>query len=443
MSSTENIVDPHHDTLRGPRFWVGPIVVVTALMAALAYLYLGSMISPADHLRKFPMAIVNQDVGDVMPGSDARRNLGDEITAGILDGIDPERIDMQPMGISAMNSGLDNGTLYGAIVIPSDFTKRTSILAQASVVPGDIEKPIITVYTNPRTGTFGTNITQTIANQAMATVNATIGEQLTRTVEDTLATSAPDLQLSGGSRITLADPINVLTVPHKPLPDNTGAGLSAFYYTLLLILAGFTGGMIVNTMVDQALGFQPAEYGPRFIARETTHLSRMRVLLIKWGIMFVVAMIVSALYLWIGTALGMPFPRALLMWEYGTLAITAVGVTALAVVSIFGQAGLLVNLLLFIVLGLPSSGGTVPLEAMPPLFDWLSTFEPMHQMYIATRAILYFDGRGAAGLAHGVWMTLLGLAIGLVLGAVITMIYDKRGFHRRHDVPEVSAPIGG
>ncbi len=232
----------------------------------------------------------------------------------------------------------------------------------------------------------------------------------------------------------------MLTVAHKPLPDNTGAGLSAFYYTLLLILAGFTGGMIVNAMVDQSLGFQPAEYGPRFIVRETTQISRMRVLLVKWGgIMFVVAMLASAAYLAIGTALGMPFPRALLMWEYGTLAIAAVGVTALAVVSIFGQAGLLVNLLLFIVLGLPSSGGTVPLEAMPRLFEWLSTFEPMHQMYIATRAILYFDGRGDAGLTHGLVMTLLGLAIGLLLGAVITMIYDKRGFHRRRDVAQLPA----
>ncbi len=119
MSSTENVIDPHHGTLRSPRFWLGPILVVTALMAALSYLYLGSMISPADNLRKFPMAIVNQDVGgDVMPGSDVRRNLGDEITAGILDGIDPERIDLQPMGISAMNSGLDSAALYGAIVIP-------------------------------------------------------------------------------------------------------------------------------------------------------------------------------------------------------------------------------------------------------------------------------------------------------------------------------------
>lgn len=276
-------------------------------MSALGYFYLASMVSPADNLREFPMAIVNQDVGDVMPGDDEPRHLGNEITAAILDGIDPAEIDMQEMGISAANSGLDTGSLYGAIVIPSDFTKRTSILAQGSVVPGDIEKPIITVYSNPRTGTFATGIVGMISDTAMTQVNATVGEQLTTQVTNTLAETAPDLQLSGGSLLTLQDPINVLDVEHKPLPDGTGAGLSAFYFTLLLILAGFTGATIVNTLVDTALGFIPTEYGPLYINRETTRMSRLTVLFIKWGIIVVLSLIVSALYLWIGTASGCPF----------------------------------------------------------------------------------------------------------------------------------------
>ncbi|KOS56875.1 YhgE/Pip domain-containing protein [Rhodococcus rhodochrous] len=440
MSSTEISADPHAGTLRSPRFWLAPVVVVTAVMAALAALYIGSMINPADNLHRFPVAIVNQDVGDVLPGSDQQRNLGAEITAAVADGVDPAEIDLQQVGISGAISGLDSGRLYGAIVIPSDFTKRTSILAQGSVIPGDIEKPIITVYTNPRTGTFGKGIVESIADRALTTVNTTVGEQLTTTVTDTLATSAPDLQLSGGSRLTLADPIDVRFVEHKPLPDGTGLGLSAFYYTLLLILAGFTGATIVNSLVDSALGFVPTEYGPWYVDRKTAHLSRFRVLLVKWAIMVILGLIVSALYLWIATLLGMPVTRALLLWEYGALAITAVGVTSISVMAVFGSAGLLVNLLIFIILGLPSSGGTVPLEAMPPLYAWLSTFEPMHQVYIATRAILYFDGSGPAGLTRGVLMTLLGLGIGLVLGAVVTRIYDVRGFHRRSDAEPALVP---
>ena len=431
----QSSIDPHHGTLRSVRFWLAPFAVVAAVMSALAYFYLGALLDPSENLRQFPMAIVNQDVGDVLPGSDERRNFGDQITEGILDGIDREKIDLQPMGISAANQGLDNGSLYGAVVIPSDFTKRLSILAQASVVPGDIEKPIITLYTNPRTGALATGIVTTIGDRALTQVNATVGEELTDTVTTTLAETAPDLKLSGAGGLTLAQPIDALTVEYKPLPGGTGAGLSAFFYTLLLILAGFTGATIINSLVDSNLGFVPTEYGPLYIARETTRMSRLQVLTLKWGITVVMSMIVSALYLWIATGLGMPAPRALLLWEYGALAISAVGITSLAVMSIFGAAGLLVNLIVFIVLGLPSSGGTIPIEATPKLFEWLSTFEPMHQIYLAVRAIVYFDGRAGAGLAHGVTMTLVGLAFGLIVGAAVTWTYDRVGFHRAADAP--------
>ncbi|NLV80109.1 MAG: DUF3533 domain-containing protein [Rhodococcus sp.] len=433
MSSTDTPIEPHRHTLRSPRFWLAPLVVVTAVMSSLAYFYLGSIVDPTGHLREFPMAIVNQDVGDVLPGSDEHRNLGTEITAAVLDEIDPDRIDLQEMGISAANSGLDSGTLYGAIVIPSDFTKRTSILAQGSVVPGDIEKPVITVYSNPRAGTFAKGIVDLIGSSATTTINDTVGKQLTEQVQSTLAESAPDLQLSGGARLTLAQPINVLNVEHNPLPDGTGAGLSAFYFSLLLILAGFTGATIVNSLVDSALGFVPTEYGPLYIDKETTRMSRVTVLLVKWAIIVVLALIVSALYMWIGSALGMYAPRGLLMWEYGALAIAAVGITSVSMMSVFGTAGLLVNLFLFIILGLPSSGGTVPIEAMPKVFEWLATFEPMHQVYISTRAILYFDGHGAAGITHGVTMTFVGLLVGVVVGLVVSWIYDRRGFHRSPD----------
>ena len=85
---------------------------------------------------------------------------------------------------------------------------------------------------------------------------------------------------------------------------------------------------------------------------------------------------------------------------------------------------------LFIVLGLPSSGGTIPIEAIPKSVAWLADFEPMHQVYLGIRAILYFNADGSAGLNRAIWMTLLGLVIGLVLGGVVTRYYDRKELHR-------------
>lgn len=53
-----------------PRFWLTPLIVVTLLMSALAALYMGGILDPKKHLDQFPIALVNQDEGDTLPGGD-------------------------------------------------------------------------------------------------------------------------------------------------------------------------------------------------------------------------------------------------------------------------------------------------------------------------------------------------------------------------------------
>ncbi|MEU1980587.1 DUF3533 domain-containing protein [Nocardia sp. NPDC019395] len=399
-------------------------------MALLSTMYLGYVIDPEKNLHDFPIALVNQDDGDIRDGTPI--NIGDQITEALTQRVPADKVDLRVTGIGEAQRLLGNGEVYGAILLPSDLSKRLSILGAGAVVPGDIERPAITVITNPRTGTYATQIVQIVAQQALTQVDTEVGKQLTAAVEAELDSApAGGTELTGAARLVLADPIDVLIDPYRPLPDGTGRGLSAFFYTLLVVLAGFTGAMIVHTMVDSALGFIPAEYGPWFVHHPTAPHSRLRTLLLKWGVITVAAPIVSGVYLGIGTLLHMPIDHALALFLFTTLAIVAVGVTALSILAAFGSAGLLVNLVLFIVLGLPSAGATIPLEASPHYMAWLAAFEPMHQIYLGVRSILYFDAHGNPGLARGVGMSLLGLAVGLVLGAVTTSVYDRKGLERR------------
>ncbi|MFC9788862.1 YhgE/Pip domain-containing protein [Rhodococcus sp. NPDC127528] len=404
-------------------------------MSLLAALYMGGILDPKKHLHDFPIAIVNQDEGDTVPTAEGDRpeNFGNQINDALVANVPADKVDLQQIGIGQARSKLDSGQVYGAIVIPSDFTKRLLILAKASVVPGDVEKPVITVYTNPRAGTFGVGLVTAITGPALTTVDTNVGQQLTAQVDAQLGGNA---QVSGAARLSLATPINVLTTPHNPLPDGTGNGLSAFYYALLLLLAGFTGGMIVHSLIDGMLGFAPTEFGPRYVHNPAVEISRFRTLLVKWAVMLVLAPLVSGLYLAISTAIGMPAPHALALWMYGAFAIAGVGITALAVLAAFGTAGLLVNLVLFVILGLPSSGATIPIEATPTVYAWLANFEPMHQVFLGVRALLYLGGGGSGDLGHAVLMTAVGLLIGLVLGVTVTTLYDRKGFHRGTVRPE-------
>ncbi|MFQ6397370.1 hypothetical protein ACLMAJ_28435 [Nocardia sp. KC 131] len=175
-------------------------------------------------------------------------------------------------------------------------------------------------------------------------------------------------------------------------------------------------------MIDSALGFAPSEIGPKYSHIPAVPIPRLRTLLLKWAIMVGVAPVVSGVYIAVGHLLEMPLNRPWELFLYGAFAIVAVGITALSILAALGSAGLLVNRVLFIVLGLPSSGGTIPIEATPKAVAWLANFEPMHQVFLGTRAILFFDGPDDAGLSRAVWMTMLGLVVGLVLGGAVTRL---------------------
>lgn len=85
---------------------------------------------------------------------------------------------------------------------------------------------------------------------------------------------------------------------------------------------------------------------------------------------------------------------------------------------------------MFLFFGLPSTGATIPLEATPRFFGWLAGFEPMRQAFVGSRALLYFDGRAGAGLSRSLTVGVIGLAIGVLIGVLVTWLYDRRGFHR-------------
>ncbi|MGN2641846.1 YhgE/Pip domain-containing protein [Nocardia takedensis] len=431
----------------GPRFWLrttgAPVVVLALLTTLLGIMYLDYVIDPEKNLHHFPIALVNQDVGDALGPQGQQVTFGNQVAAGLREAVPADQIDLRELGIAEAERQMRSGEVYGAIVIPGDFTKRLGILGVASVVAGQVEQPIITLQTNPRTGAFATSIVSRIGAQVFPRVNQQVGAQLTDQVKSQLAATpagAPAPEISGAAAVTLASPLHLVVEEFHPLPSGTGQGLTAFFYALLLLLVGVVGSMTIHTMVDAGLGFVPTEYGPWYVHYPPTPISRFTTLLVKWGVMAVVAALVSGIYVLVAHTLGMPLEEPLALYLYGAFAILAVGVTGLSILAAIGSAGLLVNLILFIILGLPSSGGTVPIEATPRYFGWLSNFEPMHQVFLGIRSILYFDAQLEAGLARAAWMTLLGLCLGLILGATVSRYYDHKGLTRRTNSPTTPPP---
>jgi YhgE/Pip-like protein len=402
---------------RTVRFWAVPIVITLTILAALAAFYLGGILNPMTNLRHFPIAVVNEDAGPT----------GAQVVKGLMSNFDKDdAYDVRVLTHDQAKHQLDTAQIYGVAVIPPNFSSKLQAYAKSAVDPGRVERSVIVVTTNPRAGTLGASIAGQALTRAITLVDRLVGQRLSQEVAQQLG----NRPVPAAVTLMLGNPIEVETTVHNSLPDGTGNGLSAFYYALLLLLGGFTGSIVISMLVDSMLGFVPAEFGPVYRFAEEVKISRLRTLLLKWVMMIVLALLTSGAYMLIAAKLGMPIQHAVPLWLFGAFAIAAVGITSTSLIAVLGAIGLLVSMFVFVILGLPSAGATVPLQAAPQFFGWLANFEPMHQVFLGTRALLYLDGSADAGLSRALTMTAIGLAIGVLLGAVVTYVYDRRGYHR-------------
>lgn len=419
------------DVIGSPRFWILPLLLVLVVMSFMAAFYMGAIADPEKNLHNFPIALINEDQGgevDNADGTTSKQNFGDQVADGVIrsaatSGIAVHRTDRT----TALNE-LNSAEVYGVVLIGANFTNRAVALGQSAVLQAKPDPMAIDVFINRGSGTFASAVTTTFADRMSEQVNAEVGKQLTATVRAAL--SKADVPFSGAAQLAMSTPVDVRVVEPVPLPSGSGNGLAAFYYTLLLILAGFTGAMMVSIVVDAMLGQTPIEYGPFYQLRTRLAISRWGTLAAKWTIMVLVAVLQSALFVGVCTAVGTALPNAFALWMFGVLVIAAVGISAASMMAVFGNPGLILNLVFFVILGLPSSGGTVPLEASPRLFTWIAAVEPMHLVYLGVRAILYFDADFGAGLGRSVIQCFIGLLVGVLLGLLGTKYYDHKRWRR-------------
>lgn len=402
--------------LRRPRLWVAPTILSGLLALLLSLLYMGGVVNPNADLRELPIALVNDDRGKPPPGQ--QENLGAQITAAIASDKAGGKADWRTLTRAQAQDQLDAGKVYGALVVPAGFTDSVTALTTA----GATRQPIITVLTNPGKGSLGSSLASQITTQAAHRASRTLGQQLT---------ASAGAQTDATTRLLLADPVDVVTQVGHPIGAHSGLGLTAFYYTLLLVLAGFMGGNVISNAVDTALGYADNEIGPWHTRRPTVPINRTQTLLLKMLMTAGITLVSTALVLLsCVVVLGMDASHVPLLWIYSYCAALAVGLGVQAINAAFGGLGQLVSMFVFIVLGLPSSGATIPLQAVPGFYRFLSHFEPMRQLGDGVRAILYFDARADAGLARAWVMIAIGTVLALVFGFAMTAYYDRKG-HKR------------
>jgi YhgE/Pip-like protein len=406
--------------LRVRTIWLIPLVTASVVVAAMTALYIWSVVNPLAHLRGLPVAIVNQDRGATIGAQ--HLEAGQQVQAGLLGAPAVTHwLHLEVSSLPQAERAMSRGDLYAAVVIPPDFT--TSLLSVSVLNTPGATQPQIQMLTNQRAGTIGVQLATGILQPALAAASHQIGQRLTALVPATART--------GATKVMLADPVTVTISQYRPLGPSTALGLSPFYMALLTLFCGFLGATIVNSVVDGGLGYATTEAGPRWSQRPPVPINRWQTLLVKWAIVVALTAVLTAVVLVVAAGvLGMDAPHPALLWLFTWLCAASVGVGTIVLFAVAGTFGQLIGLLIFVYAGLASAGGTVPVEALPGFFRFLSNFEPLRQVLAGTRSIMYFNARADAGLTRGTLAAGLGLLFWLAVGTAMVKWYDRKRFYR-------------
>jgi YhgE/Pip-like protein len=415
--------------LRVRTIWIIPLVTASIVVAAMTALYIWSVVNPLAHLRGLPVAIVNQDRGATIGAQ--HLDAGQQVQAGLLAAPAISHwLDLDVSNLPRAERAMSRGSLYATVVIPPDFT--TNLLSVSVLNTPSAAEPQIQILTNQRAGTIGTQLATGILQPALAAASHQIGQQLIARM--------PATALTGATKVILADPVTVTTAQYRPLPPSTALGLSPFYIALLTLFCGFLGATIVNSVVDAGLGYATTETGPRWSQRPPVPINRWQTLLVKWTIVVALTGVLAAVVLAVAAGvLGMDAPHPALLWLFTWLCAASVGVGTIVLFAVAGTFGQLIGLLIFVYAGLASAGGTVPVQALPGLFRFLSNFEPLRQVLAGTQSIMYFNAQADAGLTRGTVAAGLGLLFWLATGTAVVKWYDRKRFYRLH--PDVLAYV--
>lgn len=409
--------------LRSPRLWIGSGLILAVIAALFSLLYVGGNVNPKGNLRDLPVALVNDDKGAVV-AKGKRLNAGEQVVSGIKKSAEGnDSFDWQVLSRAEADKRLGQGKLFGALVVPENFT--ASLAGLTSPQQTQAVRPTITVLTNQSAGSFGSSMASTATQKAAHAASAQLGKELLKQA------NAQGAKLAPAAKLMLTDPVSVQVADGHPIGTHSAMGLSAFYYALVLVVCGMLGANALVSQVDTFLGYLHTDFGPFRQRNPLRRTSRVRTLAVDSVLMLGLSLVMGSLVeLATVGILGMDASHLGLLWLYSVATIAVVGIGALSLLRAFGTPGMLLSTIIFVAMAVPSSGSTVPLQALPDFFRMLSEFEPLRQVTGGLRSILYYDAQADAGLTRA-WVSMgIALAAAVVFGFGITRFYDRKGLHR-------------
>ncbi|HWH11585.1 MAG TPA: hypothetical protein VG165_10705 [Solirubrobacteraceae bacterium] len=184
-----------------------------------------------------------------------------------------------------------------------------------------------------------------------------------------------------------------------PLPANDPAGLSGFYAVVAWMIGGYLGATLLGLV---------GETRARSRARALARVLALAVYAVASGVLSVVLL---------DKGIGVLGGHFVDLCGIAALSIFAAGAATAGLQSLLGMAGTGVAILIFVVLGNPSSGGPYARDMLPQFWRVIGGYLPPGAAVDLVRNVLYFGARDIQTpvIVLGAW-AVAGAIIALALG---------------------------
>lgn len=366
-----------------------PIWIIAILMLCMISIYLPVFGSTSPRLTDFPLIIVDEDEGV------SSFITGKEIADHLIKKQDGHTFSWKVVANKeAAIRELKNNQAYGALVIPTDYSKEIIELRDALITGKTEVKPahlelLINEGGGRTTTMIATNALETLVTTASTAISGHLKEELIQN----------NSLLSPKNGILLANPIQYTLTNALGLPERTNNGMTPFMIVLITSISGIMGvNMINGYLKTSSAGIKSDGYPLR-----KTDVMNTSMLL---GVLLS-ALVAAVLQIAIFGVFGSSHSTSIWLIFLFTFLCCLTMHFQFKMISLFlGKWGMLVMFPINI-LGIFSSGGAVPIATLPFIHHFFSNFLPARYMVDGLRVMLYYNGRIQAGLGVALFIILV------------------------------------
>lgn len=194
------------------RFTCIATAAIVLIPSIYTTLFLGSMWDPYGNVESLPVAVVNEDIAVDYDGKTLQ--IGDELVERLKES---DQLDFYFPDAKEAEEGLEDGTYYMVITIPSDFSENASTLLE-----DEPKKMVLSYSTNPGTNYIASKMSESALAKIEKEISESVTEEYAETIFNQLGEIGTGMTDAADGASEILDGVTALSDGNAAVTENLG-----------------------------------------------------------------------------------------------------------------------------------------------------------------------------------------------------------------------------